>query len=105
MTTTKQRLDTIRNHLESEFGERLRGVVLYGSEARGESSADSDIDVLVLLNSVPEFGKDLRRCIDALFPLALEWGRPISPKPIPIRQYETIDCPLFRHARKEGMAA
>ena len=32
------------------YGNSLRGIILYGSCARGDFSSDSDIDVLVLLN-------------------------------------------------------
>ena len=42
-------LAAIKTPLAEAFGERLKGVVLYGSEARGDSEPDSDIDVLVLL--------------------------------------------------------
>jgi len=34
------------------FGKRLRGMRLYGSAARGDWATDSDIDVLVLLDTV-----------------------------------------------------
>lgn len=38
--------------VRSHFGERLKAVRLYGSAARGDWSAESDIDVLVLLDHV-----------------------------------------------------
>jgi predicted nucleotidyltransferase len=41
--------------LRAHFGHRLRSIRLYGSAARGDWFADSDIDVLVLLDQV---GKD-----------------------------------------------
>jgi uncharacterized protein len=34
-----------------EFGERVVGIILFGSKARGESSPESDIDVLVILRN------------------------------------------------------
>ncbi len=37
--------------LKNRFASRLYGVVLYGSKARGEATADSDIDLLVILNT------------------------------------------------------
>jgi predicted nucleotidyltransferase len=36
--------------LRAEFGQCVTDVRLFGSKARGEASADSDIDVLVLIN-------------------------------------------------------
>lgn len=105
LNNQKNLLGQIRKRLVAEFGERLKGVVVYGSEARNEATRDSDVDVLVLLDSVENFGDELRRCIDTLFPLSLEIGRRISAKPVPFLEYENIDCPLYRHAHKEGIAA
>ena len=42
-------LARIKSCLQAVYGDRLRGVVLYGSEARGEATPDSDVDILVLL--------------------------------------------------------
>lgn len=98
-------LQRIRSVLESVHGPRLRGVVLYGSAARGEQHRDSDIDILVLLDSVTDYAKDLRVNIRALYPLAKELGRRISAKPVAEEEYSSVECPLYRHARKEGIAA
>ena len=51
----------LKDFLYEEYGARLRGVVLYGSEARGEATPTSDIDVLVLLDGPVRFGEELRR--------------------------------------------
>jgi len=98
----KQLLSDIRARLIAAHGERLRGVVLYGSEARGDANAGSDIDLLVLLDDVANYGQDLETNLQALYPLALEIGRPISAKPVSAREYGTVECPLHREARQEG---
>lgn len=98
-------LESIRSVLEAVYGCRLRRIVLYGSEARGDNRADSDIDLLVLLDQVADYGEELRRCLDALYPLALQLGRPISAKPVAAPEYERVDCPLYRRAHQEGIAA
>jgi predicted nucleotidyltransferase len=98
-------LRRIKAVLRPVHGTRLRGVVLYGSEARGDAGPESDIDVLVLLDGVTDYGGDLRANIDALYELSSELGRRISAKPVEAREYETLACPLYRRARLEGVAA
>ena len=95
----------IKDLLESTYGQRLRGVVLYGSFARGDESPDSDIDVLILLDTVAAYGREVRAGLDALYPLAMSLRRRISIKPVAMADYENQAYPLFRHARQEGIAA
>jgi predicted nucleotidyltransferase len=102
---TKKLLHEIKQRLVQAHGRRLRGVVLYGSEVRGEAGCDSDVDVLVLLEDPVDYGRDLETNLDALYSLSLQIERRISAKPVSARQYETIDCPLYREARREGIAA
>jgi predicted nucleotidyltransferase len=98
-------LKEIKSRLVQAHGVRLRGVVLYGSEARGEAKEDSDIDVLVLLTDPVDTWQDLVTNLDALYPLALKVGRRISSKPVSANEYETMDCPLYRNAHKEGVVS
>lgn len=102
---THQLLAEIKRRLQAVHGDRLRGVILYGSEARGQAGPDSDVDVLVLLADPIDVGRDLETNLDAVYPLAVDLGRRISAKPVSAAEYETADCPLYRRAREEGIAA
>jgi predicted nucleotidyltransferase len=46
----KQLISEFRKGLEAIYGDRLRGMLLYGSYARGEEEDGSDVDVLVVLD-------------------------------------------------------
>ncbi|NUM55336.1 MAG: nucleotidyltransferase domain-containing protein [Candidatus Hydrogenedentes bacterium] len=96
-------LEDFERALRKAFPGRLRGIVLYGSHVRGEASEDSDLDVLVLLQGPIELARDLGLCVDAAFPISLEYGVPISALPADLVDYETADYPLYRAARAEGM--
>lgn len=57
------RLDLVRiyaDHARRHFGERLHALLLYGSVARGEAHDRSDIDLLLVIDSLPE-GRFARR--------------------------------------------
>ena len=96
-------LNQVKSSLQMAFGDRLRRVILYGSEARGCAEPDSDIDLLVLLTGPVDFGKDLRTCIHVLYPLVLDLGRPIDVIPVDVDEYQPQEFSLYRHAKAEGI--
>jgi len=98
-------LHRIKSLLSQPFGDRLRGVVLYGSEARGTARPDSDIDLLVLLDGPIQYGHDLETAIAAVHAFSEKLERRISVKPVDVEEYAKADCPLYRAARREGIAA
>ncbi|MFN8544401.1 MAG: toxin-antitoxin system HicB family antitoxin [Candidatus Binatia bacterium] len=59
------------------FGERLVGVIVYGSWARGEAADSSDVDVLVVLSAGARLSRTLYRAWDEK---PVRWdGRPVEP--------------------------
>ena len=62
-------------------------------------------DVLVLLDRVADYGEEIWRCLEALYPIALTLGRRISAMPVAKQDYESSDYPLFQEVHREGIAA
>ena len=57
MVATRQQALEIASKVRSElvklYGQRLRGVYLYGSAARDQLTPDSDIDIAIVLDEIP----------------------------------------------------
>ncbi len=62
--------------LAQKLGNNLNSVLLYGSKARGDYSNESDIDILVVTDTVTPDVKDIIR--DAVLDVQLEYSLPIS---------------------------
>ncbi|MGC8991018.1 MAG: nucleotidyltransferase domain-containing protein [Verrucomicrobiia bacterium] len=89
--------------LESHYGPRLKGLILYGSVARNEADPMSDIDLLVLLSKPFDYFSELRQVIEVLYPIQLESEQLISAKPVPLEEFEHGSIQLYRNAKREGI--
>ena len=54
----KRATDKIIRHLQETCNEQLVEVILYGSKARGDYSAESDIDILVIVRNRDQIDRD-----------------------------------------------
>jgi predicted nucleotidyltransferase len=88
--------------LEDYYGDRFKGLVLYGSLAREQGDPSSDIDLLVLLDQPFDFFRELRRIVDLLYDVQLESDRLISAKPAAQETFDQGQLQLYRNARREG---
>jgi len=89
--------------LQKHYGSMFKGLILYGSLARNQSDAASDIDLIVLLNSRFDYFEELRNIVDLLYPIQLESDRLISAKPAPVDEFERGSIQLYRNAKKQGV--
>jgi len=68
--------------LRNELPGNIVDLRLFGSEARGEATPESDIDVLVVVQPEPTRVRLEDRIIDIAFDVNLEFGVYISPRVI-----------------------
>jgi len=109
----QQALSEYQDFLLRRFPRQVERLVLFGSKARGDFAADSDIDVLVILRERTEptqegfypFGSadpTWREIVGATFDLLMKYNVNISPTVVGINEYERLS-PLMTHIKKEGI--
>lgn len=103
MTTAIEVVKKCKTALESHYGSQLKGLVVYGSVARGQADPTSDIDLLVLLSKPFDYLSELRKVIDVLYPIQLESEHLISAKPVSYDEFERGSVQLYRNAKREGI--
>jgi uncharacterized protein len=90
--------------LQNHYKEQFKGLILYGSRARGHAEESSDIDILVLLNQPFDYFRELRTINELLYSLQLESKHLISAKPASIEDYKEGSNQLYRNAKRDGVA-
>ena len=90
--------------LAEQYGKRFKGLILYGSVAREQADAASDIDLLVLLAPPFDYFAELRQIVDVLYPVQLESERLISAKPVLESDFQAGSLSLYRNAARDGVA-
>jgi predicted nucleotidyltransferase len=102
-STVKRALEELQEALTQVYGERLRGVYLYGSYARGDYHPDSDIDVIVALEGAVHPSQEIDRIGDRVAQICLDHNVLIATFPVPEAWLRTRKSPLFENVRREGI--
>ena len=78
-------------------------IVLFGSEARGDARADSDIDLLLLVDKEPVTLADKMALTAPLYDIELETGIQINPIVESLRKWGKRFTPFYENVIKEGI--
>ena len=101
-----RRLEIVKQIKQTiEKTEPTATTILYGSEARGDARADSDIDVLILLEGDKRNLRREEEISGALYDLELNTGVLISPMIILRKQWENrpFKTPFYVNVMNEGI--
>lgn len=96
-------LARFRETLGAMYGTRLDRAILFGSRARGDARPDSDYDVAVFLNTLPDRWAELDRLADLRVRFLDETGTFFDAKPYPAAAYRD-NSPLMHEIRRDGLA-
>ena len=98
-------LTELKSGLARIYGDRLKAVYLYGSYARGEEDRESDIDVLVVLGTVGNYGAEVDRTGRLVSKLSLKYGKSISRVFVSEADWIGKGTPFLSGAREEAIPA
>ena len=85
------------------YGDRLQGVYLYGSYARGDFHAGSDVDVLVVLAGQVKPAQEIDRVNAAVSDIGLRYDLLIAIYPTSVDWLLERQSPFFKNVRREGV--
>jgi predicted nucleotidyltransferase len=100
-----QAIQEFKKRLKEVYKDNLKEVILFGSAARGEFTGGSDIDVLVVLGSIPDREEESNK----IFRIQREVEKSYEDKIIISATLTTRDDydsrldPLYLNVKKEGV--
>ncbi len=96
-------LKELRQQLIDYYEDKLYKVILYGSQARGDSIDGSDVDVLVVLNGDVQPYQEIVNTEVIISEISLENNMVIACVFVSRDRYETHRGPLLQNLRREGV--
>jgi len=104
-TKIEELLAKLRRGLEHLYGERLAGIYLFGSFARGEATPDSDVDILIVLDEVTDYGQEIEHTGYLVSELSLDYDVSISRVFVSSSAWRHRDSPFLANVREQARAA
>jgi len=104
-TKVQSLLKELRASLEDLYGDNLVGIRLFGSYARRQATPDSDVDVLLVLRDIGDYGTEVRRVSDLLSRVSLEYGKTIAPVFVDAQRFSAASDPFMANVARDTVPA
>ena len=104
-TKVQRLLKELRTSLEDLYGDDLVGIHLFGSYARRQATPDSDVDVLLVLREIGDYGTEVRRVRDLLSRVSLEYGKTVAPVFVDAKRFSAASDPFMANIAREAVHA
>ncbi|HYA43738.1 MAG TPA: nucleotidyltransferase domain-containing protein [Syntrophobacteraceae bacterium] len=89
--------------LSAQFADKLKGIVLFGSYARGDFKEESDIDLLALLSPLGDRRTERKRIFSAVCDLSLKYDVVLSIVLMDYDVFRSRKTPLALNVGREGI--
>src|SRR3972149_5972026 len=99
----RKALQELQAALGGLYGEQSPSIILYGSQARGEATDASDIDILLIYPKIISAGAEIRRISPILADLNMRYQVLISILPVSKSEYLTSIGMFWKNVRREGI--
>lgn len=96
-------LQKVKQSLRKFYQDQLEKVILYGSQARGDATEYSDIDILIVLKSAINPYDEIDKTSEIIADLCLEYDVVISRHFISSEKFENQNTPFIYNVKKEGI--
>ena len=96
-------LNELKASLVNLYGDRLFSLILFGSQARGEATPDSDIDVMAVLNDPVNVAEEIYRMSDISWHFMDKYGELISIIPTAKSAFLDAGISFIRVVKREGI--
>ena len=93
----------LKTSLADLYREQLVDVILYGSQARGTATKDSDMDILVILKDEVSAFDEILRMAEITTNIGLKYDELISIFPIAESLFLSQLIPLLKNIKSQGI--
>jgi predicted nucleotidyltransferase len=98
-------LNELKAGLQPTYGEKLKGIFLFGSYARGDADSESDCDILVVLEAFDRYALEVDRTAALAADVSLKHGVTVSLVFMREREWLHGDTPFLSNVRDEAVPA